>query len=133
MIHTFKILLYHFFNNGIIPFGFSQGNFGSFSAGKPAATEALPTVHAGCFCVSVFLYITFFLITVLSHWDFSHGKFFQLLEVKLESCVFRLTDSFRRMWKVIISKSWSLPMSAPGELCVLAMFTPDWKRLLTKM
>ena len=42
-------------------------------------------------------------------------------------------DSFQTKWKVIISKSWSLPVSAPGKLCVLALFTPDWKRFLTRM
>ena len=40
---------------------------------------------------------------------------------------------FRRSWKGIISKSWSLPMFAPGKLRVLAMFTPDRKRFLTRM
>ena len=35
---------------------------------------------------------------------------------------FGLLILFGRKWKVIISKSWSLPMSAPGKLHVLAMF-----------
>ena len=46
---------------------------------------------------------------------------------------FCLLILFRRRWKVIISKSWSLPVSAPGKLCVLAMFTPDWKCFLTRI
>ena len=44
---------------------------------------------------------------------------------------FGLLILFRQRWKLIISKSWSLPMSAPGKLHVLAMFTPDWKHFLT--
>ena len=39
----------------------------------------------------------------------------------------------RRRWKVIISRSWSLPMSTHGKRRVLAMFTPDRKRFLAKM
>ena len=39
----------------------------------------------------------------------------------------------RQRWKVIISKSWSLPVSVPGKLRVLAMFTHDRKRFLTQM
>ena len=46
---------------------------------------------------------------------------------------FGLLIFFRRRQKVIISKSWSLPMSAPGKFCVLAMFTPDQKRFLSRM
>ena len=46
---------------------------------------------------------------------------------------FGLQILFRRRWKVIISKSWSLPLSAPGKFRVLAMFTPDRKLFLTRM
>ena len=46
---------------------------------------------------------------------------------------FGLLILFRRKREVIISKLWSLPMSAPGKLCVLALFTPDWKHFLTRM
>ena len=46
---------------------------------------------------------------------------------------FGLLILFRRRWKVIIIKSWSLPMSAPGKLRVLALFTPDRKRFLTSL
>ena len=46
---------------------------------------------------------------------------------------FCLLILFRWRLKVIISKSWSLPKSAPGKLRVLAMFTPDRKRFLTRM
>ena len=46
---------------------------------------------------------------------------------------FGLLILFRQRQKVIISKSWSLPMSAPGKLCVLALFTPDRKHCLTRM
>ena len=28
----------------------------------------------------------------------------------------------------MISKSWSFPVSAPGNFLALALFTPDWKR-----
>ena len=38
---------------------------------------------------------------------------------------------FRRTWKVIITRSWSLPMSAPGKLLVLWMLIPDRKRFFT--
>ena len=40
---------------------------------------------------------------------------------------------FRRTRNVIIPKSWSLPMSAPGKLLVLWTLTPDWNRFLIKM
>ena len=62
---------------------------------------------------------------------FQHIGIFQLFEVKL--VCFGLLILFSWSWKVIISKSWSLPMSAPGKLRVLAMFIPDRKRFLTRM
>ena len=40
---------------------------------------------------------------------------------------------FRCSLKVIMTSSWSLPMSAPGKLRVLAMFTLDRKRFLNMM
>ena len=40
---------------------------------------------------------------------------------------------FRRRWKVSISKSWSLSMSALGKLRVLALSTPNRKRFLARM
>ena len=40
---------------------------------------------------------------------------------------------FRCSLKVIMTSSWSLPMSAPGKLRVLAMFTLDQTRFLTMM
>ena len=46
---------------------------------------------------------------------------------------FGLLILFRRRWEVITSKSWSFPMSAPGKRRVLALFTPDRKRFLTRM
>ena len=46
---------------------------------------------------------------------------------------FNVLILFRRRWKVIISKSWSLPVSVPVKLRVLALFTPDRKRFLTRM
>ena len=64
---------------------------------------------------------------------FQHVGIFQLSEVKLESCVLACWFFFRRMRKVIISKSWSLLMSAPEKLRVLAMFTSDRKRFITRM
>ena len=64
---------------------------------------------------------------------FQHNGIFRLFEVKLESCVFWLADSFRQRWKVVISKSWSLPTSAPGKLRVLAQLTPDRKCFLARM
>ena len=46
-------------------------------------------------------------------------------------------DPYAALWgrslKVIITRSWSLPISAPGKLLVFAMFTLDWKRRLTMM
>ena len=45
---------------------------------------------------------------------------------------FGLLILFRRRLKVI-SKSWSLPMSAPGKLRALVMFTPYRKRFLTRI
>ena len=40
---------------------------------------------------------------------------------------------FTRNRKIIITRSWSLPMSASGKLLVLWMLTPDRKRLLIEM
>ena len=54
--------------------------------------------------------------------------FFSFFEGKLGFLIL-----FRRRWKIIISKSWSLPMSAAGKLRVLAIFTPDRKRFPSKM
>ena len=48
-------------------------------------------------------------------------------------CFTLLIFFFRRGRKVIISKLWTLPMSAHGKLRVLAMFTYDRKRFLTRM
>ena len=39
---------------------------------------------------------------------------------------------FRRTQKVITTGSWSIPMSAPGNLLVLWMFTPDRKHFSPK-
>ena len=43
-------------------------------------------------------------------------------------CFFAL---WRRSLRVIITSSWSLPISAPGRLLVFAMFTLAWKHRLT--
>ena len=59
--------------------------------------------------------------------------FFSFSWSNLSLVCFDLLILFRQRLKVIISKSWSLPMSAPRKLCVLALFTPDWKRFLTRM
>ena len=58
---------------------------------------------------------------------------FSFLMSNLSLVSFGLLILFRRRWKVIISRSWLLPMSATGKLNVLAMFTPDRKRFLTRM
>ena len=58
---------------------------------------------------------------------------FSFSRSNLSLVCFGLLNLFKRMWMVIISKSWSLPMSAPGKLLVLALFTPDRKRFLTRM
>ena len=60
---------------------------------------------------------------------FQHIWIFKLFEL---AC-FGLQILFRQRWKVIISKLWSLPISAPGKFRVLAVFTPDRKRFLTRM
>ena len=64
---------------------------------------------------------------------FQNVGIFQLFEVKLEACVFWLADFFQVKAEGHHHKSWSLPVSAPGKLCVLAMFTPDRKRFLTRI
>ena len=63
--------------------------------------------------------------------DFKHIGIFQLSNVKL--VCFGLLILFTRKWKVIISKSWSFPMSAYRKRRILAMFTPDRKRFLTNV
>ena len=40
---------------------------------------------------------------------------------------------WRQSLKVIISSSWSLPISAPGKLTVCAMFSLDWKHRFAMM
>ena len=52
---------------------------------------------------------------------------FSFSRSNLSLVCFDLLILFRRRWKV----SRSLPISAPGKLRVLAMFTPDHKRFLT--
>ena len=64
---------------------------------------------------------------------FQHLESFSFSRSHLSFVCFGLLILFRRRWKVIISKSWSLPVSAPGILRVLAMFTPDRKRFLPRM
>ena len=64
---------------------------------------------------------------------FQHLGSFSFSRSNLSFVCFGLLILFRRRWKVIISKSWSLPVSAPGKLRVLAMFTPDRKRFLPLM
>ena len=39
----------------------------------------------------------------------------------------------RRVWKVIITMSWLLPTSAPGNVLVLAVLIPERNRFFTKM
>ena len=58
---------------------------------------------------------------------------FSFLRSNLSLVCFGLLILFMLRWKVIISKSWSLLMSAHGKLRVLAMFTPDRKRFLTRI
>ena len=63
---------------------------------------------------------------------FQHIGIFQLLEIKHEFCVLVcsfFSDESRRSSSAM---SWSLPMSAPGELCVLVLFTSDRKRFLSR-
>ena len=38
-------------------------------------------------------------------------------------------EFLRRVWKVNITMSWSLPTSAPGNVLVLAVLIPEWNRL----
>ena len=42
-------------------------------------------------------------------------------------------EFLRRVWKVIITMSWSLPTSAPGNVLVLAVLIPERNRFFTKM
>ena len=42
-------------------------------------------------------------------------------------------EFLRRVWKVIITMSWSLPTSAPGNVLVLAVLIPERIRFFTKM
>ena len=50
---------------------------------------------------------------------------FSFLRLNLKFAGFGFLILFRRRWKVIISKSWSLPMSDLEKLCVLAKLSPD--------
>ena len=40
-------------------------------------------------------------------------------------------EFLRRVWKVIITMSWSLPTSAPGNVLVLAVLIPERNRFFT--
>ena len=62
-----------------------------------------------------------------------HFWIFQLFEVKTCFVCFGLLILFSRRWQASISKSWSLPMSAPRKLRILAMFTSDRNRFLTRI
>ena len=42
-------------------------------------------------------------------------------------------EFLRRVWKVIITMSWLLPKSAPGNVLVLAVLIPERNRFFTKM
>ena len=41
-------------------------------------------------------------------------------------------EFLRRVWKVIITMSWLLPTSAPGDVLVLAVLIPEGNRFFTK-
>ena len=41
-------------------------------------------------------------------------------------------EFLRRVWKVIITMSWLLPTSAPGDVLVLAVLIPERNRFFTK-
>ncbi|KAK2191121.1 hypothetical protein NP493_59g00028 [Ridgeia piscesae] len=64
---------------------------------------------------------------------FCYFRVLQLLMVKFDPGVAEFLDPLQISLKVIMTSSWSLPMSAPGKLRVLAMFTLDRKRFLTMM
>ena len=67
-------------------------------------------------------------------WEVSNTLgFFSFSRSNVSLMCFGSLILFRRRWKVIITKSWSLPMSAPGKLRVLALFTPGRKRFLARM
>ena len=42
-------------------------------------------------------------------------------------------EFLRRVWKVVITMSWSLPTSAPGNVLVLAVLIPERNGFFTKM
>ena len=42
-------------------------------------------------------------------------------------------EFLRHVWKVIITMSWLLPASAPGNVLVLAVLIPERNRFFTKM
>ena len=59
--------------------------------------------------------------------------YFSFSRSNLSLVCFGLLILSRRRWKVTISTLWSLPVSALGKLRVLAIFTPDRRRFLTRM
>ena len=58
---------------------------------------------------------------------------FSFLRSNMSRVCFGLLSLFRWRWKVIIGKSWSIPMSVPIKLRVLALLTLYRKRFLTRM
>ena len=58
---------------------------------------------------------------------------FSFSRTNLSFVCFGLLIFFRWRWKVIISKSWSLPMSVSRKLPVPAMFTSDRKCFFARM
>ena len=60
-------------------------------------------------------------------------RIIQLLEVKPDSWLGWFSWILRRVWKVIITMSWSLPTSAPGNVLVLEVVIPERNRFFTKM
>ena len=73
-------------------------------------------------------------ISPIMAWKVSNTlRFFSFSRSNLSLVCFGLLILFRRRWKVIICKSWPLPMSAPRKSRVLALITPDRKRFLTRM
>ena len=77
------------------------------------------------------------LITQSKEWCELQGKvqatsgFLSFSRSNLSLCWFGFLAFFRRTQKIIITWSWSFPVSAPGKLLVLWMLTPDRKRFFT--
>ena len=106
----------------------------SFDASVSTALKVEVTVSTS---ISLFVFISMISGASLSPNSclkfFRHPWIFQLFTIKVNMCLFALGNLFNCILIIVMTRSWSEPISPLGKLHVLAIFTDDWKHFLTIM